>query len=54
MAKGVPKEFKFILACGALFWDLRQAGKHQRTCPRCAGRDFLEIALDVGHLVQFA
>jgi hypothetical protein len=53
MPKGVPKEVKFILACGALAWDLWQANKHQRTCPQCAGRDFLEIALDIGHLAQF-
>ena len=54
MAKGVPKEVTFILACGGLLWDLWQADKHQRTCPRCAGRDYLEIALDVAHLVQTA
>jgi len=52
MAKAVTKEVKFVLACGALLWDLWQAGKHQRTCPRCAGRDYLAIAVDVAHLVQ--
>lgn len=54
MAKRVPAEAKFVLACVALLWDLRQAGKHQRTCPQCAGRDYLEIAFDVVHLVQTA
>ena len=54
MAKGVPKGIKFILACSALLWDLRQADKHQRTCPRCAGRDYLAIAMDVMHLVEAA
>lgn len=54
MAKGVPNEVKFALACGALAWDLWQARKHQRTCPQCAGRDYLEIALDVVHLAQAA
>jgi hypothetical protein len=54
MAKGVPKELKSVLACAALLWDLWQADRHQRTCPQCAGRDYLEIALDVVHLVQAA
>jgi hypothetical protein len=54
MAKGIPAEIKFALAFGALFWDLRQADKHRRTCPRCVGRDYLTIALDVAHLVQAA
>jgi hypothetical protein len=54
MAKGIPTEIKLTLACCALVWDLRQADKHQRTCPRCVGRDYLEIALDVVHLVQAA
>jgi hypothetical protein len=54
VAKGVPKEVKFILACGALLWDLWQADKHQQACPQCAGRDYLAIALDVVHLVQAA
>jgi len=54
MAKGIPGEIKFALACGVLFWDLRQAERHQRTCPRCVGRDYLTIALDVVHLVQAA
>jgi hypothetical protein len=52
MAKGVPAEVKFALAFGALIWDLWQADKHRRTCPQCLGRDYLTIALDVGHLVQ--
>ena len=54
MAKGVPNELKLALACGVLLWDLVQADKHQRTCPQCAGRDYLQIALDVAHLVKAA
>ena len=52
IAKGVPNEVKLAVACGALLWDLWQADKHQRTCPQCAGRDYLAIALDVAHLAQ--
>ena len=51
MAKG---DAKFVLAFGALLWDLWQADKHKRTCPKCQGRDFLAIALDVAHLAQTA
>lgn len=54
MAKGISSEIKLALACGALLWDLWQADKHQQTCPQCAGRDYLAIALDVAHLVQAA
>jgi hypothetical protein len=54
MAKGVPKEAKFLLACAALLGDLWQADKHQRTCPQCVERDYVEIAFDVIHLVQAA
>lgn len=54
MAKGVSNEVKFVLACGALLWDLWQARNHQQSCPQCAGRDYLEIALDVVHLAQAA
>ncbi len=54
MGKRAPNEVKFLLAFCALAWDLWQADKHQRTCPQCAGRDYLEIALDVLHLVQAA
>jgi hypothetical protein len=54
MAKGVPNKVKFAIACGALLWDLWQADKHHRACSECAGRDYLEIALDVAHLVQAA
>jgi len=55
MAKGgMPKELALVLACGALAWDVAQARKHQRTCPQCARRDLLAIALDVGHLIQAA
>ncbi len=54
MAKGIPAEIKFALACSALFWDLWQADKHRQTCPRCVERDYLIIALDVAHLMQAA
>ncbi len=54
MAKGMPKEVPFILACAGLAWDLVQADKHKRTCPKCQGRDFLAIALDLAHLAQTA
>jgi hypothetical protein len=52
MAKGVPKEVTLLLGAVALLWDLWQANQHQRTCPQCAGRDYLAIALDVAHLAQ--
>ncbi len=42
------------LACAGLAWDLVQADKHKRTCPKCQGRDFLAIALDLAHLAQTA
>jgi hypothetical protein len=54
MARATPKEATFLLACGVLVWDPVQAGKHHQTCPQCAGRDFLDIALDVGHLIRAA
>ena len=54
MAKSMPNELKLLLAAGALLWDLLQAEKHRQNCPRCAGRDYLAIALDVAHLVQAA
>ena len=37
-----------------LIWDLAQASEHQRTCPKCVGRDYLAIMLDVAHLAQAA
>jgi len=54
MAKRVPKGAAFLLACVGLAWDLSQAARHRQTCPRCQGRDFLTIALDVAHLAQAA
>jgi hypothetical protein len=54
MAKAKPAEIKLAFACGALIWDLWQAAKHKQTCPQCAGRDYLSIALDVAHLVKAA
>jgi hypothetical protein len=54
MARGTPNEVKFAFACAALLWDLWQADKHQQTCPQCAGRDYLEIAFDVMHLMRAA
>jgi len=38
-SKGIPKEAAIVLGVIGLIWDLAQAAKHQRTCPRCAGRD---------------
>lgn len=52
MAKTMPRELKIMLALAAVQWDLLQADQHRRTCPQCAGRDFLEIALDVAHLLK--
>jgi len=39
-----------ILGGGLLLWHVDRAVKHQRNCPRCAGRDFVAITLDVPHL----
>jgi hypothetical protein len=54
VTRRIPKELMVLLACGALLWDLVQADKHQRTCPQCAGRDYVRIALDVMHLARLA
>lgn len=51
MAKGLPKKIGLGFAFAALLWDLQQADNHQRTCPQCAGRDYLAV-LDVAHLAQ--
>ena len=53
-SKGIPKGAGLILALITLAWDLSQAAEHKRTCPKCMGRDYLTIALDVAHLVQAA
>ncbi len=39
-----------LLGGGLLLWHVDRAVKHQRTCPECAGRDFVAIALDLPHL----
>lgn len=39
-----------LLGGGLLLWHIDRAVKHQRTCPDCAGRDFVAITLDVAHL----
>lgn len=54
MSKRTTGELKFVLALGALAWDLWQADRHRRTCAQCAGRDYLQIALDVAHLAGAA
>ena len=52
MAKRKPNPggLAFLLSGIALIVDLLKASEHQKTCPRCLGRDYLEIALDVAHL----
>jgi len=39
-----------LLGGGLLLVHLDRVVKHQRTCPRCAERDFMAIAFDVAHL----
>jgi hypothetical protein len=39
-----------LIGGGLLLWHIDRAVKHQRDCPTCAGRDFVAITLDVGHL----
>jgi hypothetical protein len=39
-----------LLGGGLLLWHIDRAVRHQRTCERCAGRDFVAITMDVGHL----
>jgi hypothetical protein len=39
-----------LLGGGLLLWHIDRAVTHQRTCPDCAGRDFVAITLDVAHL----
>jgi len=39
-----------LLGCGLLLWHIDRAVKHQRTCPECAGRDFVAITMNVAHL----
>jgi hypothetical protein len=52
MAKRTPKPGGLMVLLGgiALIADLVKARQHQQTCPKCLGRDYLEIALDVAHL----
>jgi hypothetical protein len=44
----------FLLGVLGLLADLAKASDHQQTCPRCLGRDYLEIAFDVAHLWKLA
>jgi hypothetical protein len=46
------KDAVVFLGFVALALDLWQAAVHQRTCPKCMGRDYLQVALDVAHLAQ--
>lgn len=39
-----------LLGGGLLLMHVDRAVKHQRTCPDCAGRDFVAITLDVPHI----
>ncbi len=39
-----------LLGGGLLLMHLDRAVRHQRTCERCEGRDFMAITMDVGHL----
>ena len=39
-----------MLGGAFLLWHIDRAVKHQRTCSKCAGRDFVAITLDVPHL----
>ena len=44
----------FLLGILGLVADLAKASEHQQTCPRCLGRDYLKIALDVAHLWEMS
>ncbi len=39
-----------LLGGGLLLLHVDKAVKHQRDCTTCAGRDFLGIAFNVGHV----
>jgi hypothetical protein len=57
MAKRKPASIQgilFLLGIFGLIADLQKAREHQQTCPRCAGRDYLKIALDLEHLWRLA
>ena len=53
-SRGSTGGIGLILAAAGLIWDLVQADEHQRTCPRCMGRDYLSIAFDVVHLARLS
>ena len=44
----------FLLGILGLVADLAKASENQQTCPRCLGRDYLKIALDVAHLWEMS
>jgi hypothetical protein len=46
------KEVTIALGVLGLAVDLLQAVRHKQTCPKCRTRDFLEVAFDVGHLLE--
>jgi hypothetical protein len=51
MAKGKGAGgFGGWLAVAGLGYHVFRAIRHQNTCPRCRGRDIIEILLDVAHL----
>jgi len=51
---GVSKEVLIFLGLITLVLDLAKAREHQQTCPKCLGRDYLDIALDVAHLARLS
>jgi hypothetical protein len=46
------QEVMLGLSVVGLVMDLLQAARHKQTCPKCRTRDFLAVALDVGHLLE--
>ena len=51
MAKRKPTPGLMVLLGSVAFAaDLLKAYQHQQTCPKCLGRDYLAIALDIAHL----
>ena len=54
MTKSTWRSLQILGAGALLLWHLDRAITHQRTCPNCAGRDLLAIALDAVHLWELA
>jgi hypothetical protein len=44
----------FLVGILGLVADLTKASEHQQACPKCLGRDYLKIALDVAHLWEMS